>query len=172
MAIKGSKFYLYHHVAITYVFSRTQSRAFWEKRFLFGPLIRLSVAFFLNKKRNSAFIYPSRCPFSSGRNLAYFLFPWLFVVFLPLLSTPRQMDFSREEALFSRRIRFKRLDFATVFAHFFGRNLPVTLPFFFPAFVWLIFRFVCYYLAYFFGYFWFFCLFLVPLISLSLLSTP
>ena len=108
-------------------------------------------------------------------------------------------------------------DFATVLAQFSGRNLPVALPFFFPAFICLIFRFFGYLFVWlfllhsiiaalrsiiatviatgfaqffgrnlpvtlpflfrplfglFFGYFWFFCLFLVPLISLSLLSTP
>ena len=99
---------------------------------------------------------------------------WIFV-----------MDFSRLDRFYFRDRSYFRdgsLDCATVFAHFFGRNLPVTLPFFFrPLFglffvlfaiiwliFWLIFRFICYYLA----YFWLFCLFLVPLISLSLLSTP
>ena len=49
-------------------------------------------------------------------------------------------------------------DVATVFGQLFGRNLPVTLPFFPPASFWLIFLFSGYFLV----IFWFFCLFLAP----------
>ena len=62
-----------------------------------------------------------------------------------------QMDFSREEAFY---YCLQPLDFVAISAHCFGRNLPVTPPFFLPALMWFIFRV--------FGYFWFFRLFLVP----------
>ena len=103
---------------------------------------------------------------SYGLNVAYFLRLWLFLVLSSFLSTPRQMDFSREEAFYFRDgFCFQSLDFSTVSARFFGRNLPVAQPFFFPAFAWLIFRYVRYYLAYFLFIWLFsvFCCLLVPL---------
>ena len=166
MAIKGSKFDLYRHAAVTYVFSRTQRCAIWELR-------PVAVSDGFQPRRSILLLPPTArfcgdfCPlfwpestrhaalFSSGLNVVYFSRLWLFLVLSSLLSTPHEMDFSREDAFYFRDVfRLQSLDFAAVSAHCFGRNLPVALPFFLTALMWLIFC-VC-------GYFWFFRLFLVP----------
>ena len=82
------------------------------------------------------------------------------------------MDFICEEAFYFRD-GFASCPFCDGFCPFFRSQSTRHAALFFPAFVWLIFRFVCYYLAYFLAYFSF-CLLLFGLflVVLSLLSTP
>ena len=114
-------------------------------------------------------IYPPRCPFSPASFWLIFLFSGYFLVIfwffcLSLVPPTKWISVATKQSIFATFFACNPSIFLR-FLPVFGRNLPFALPFCFPAFAWLIFRFVRYYFAYF--------LFIWPfLVFLSLLSTP